>query len=98
MLSAVVFHRHLFASLQNEEGLWRQGRMRVAEGAGQGLCWNAGEFRVAYPSLTPQLCIGGVYIRFLLDGIDQVSQDPQHLHLILGSTLGWILSIFHVSG
>lgn len=50
--------------------------MRVAEGAGQGLCWNAGEFKVAYPSLTPQLCIGGVYVRLLLDGIDQVSQEP----------------------
>ena len=46
--------------------------MRVAEGAGQKLCWNAAEFRVAYPSLASQLCIGGVYVRLLLDGADQV--------------------------
>ncbi len=47
--------------------------MRVAEGAGQKLCWNAGEFRVAYPSLATQLCIGGVFVRLLLDGVDQVN-------------------------
>lgn len=48
--------------------------MRVAEGAGQKLCWNAGEFRVGYPSLASQLCIGGVYVRLLLDGVDQVNK------------------------
>lgn len=46
--------------------------MRVAEGAGQKLCWNAQEFRVGYPSLASQMCIGGVYVRLLLDGVDQV--------------------------
>jgi len=59
-------------ALQTEEALLRQGRMRVAEGAGQKLCWNAREFRVGYPSLASQLCIGGVYVRLLLDGVDQV--------------------------
>ncbi|KAL0040215.1 hypothetical protein WJX77_000548 [Trebouxia sp. C0004] len=58
-------------ALQTEEALLRQGRMRVAEGAGQKLCWNAREFRVGYPSLASQLCIGGVYVRLLLDGVDQ---------------------------
>ena len=59
-------------AFQTEEALLRQGRMRVAEGAGQKLCWNAREFRVGYPSLASQLCIGGVYVRLLLDGVDQV--------------------------
>lgn len=58
--------------MQNEEALLRQGRMRVAEGLGHRLCWNAAEFRVVYPSLGPQLCIGGAYVRLLLDGVDQV--------------------------
>ncbi|KAL0042756.1 hypothetical protein WJX79_009797 [Trebouxia sp. C0005] len=58
-------------ALQTEEALLRQGRMRVAEGAGQKLCWNAQEFRVGYPSLASQMCIGGVYVRLLLDGVDQ---------------------------
>ena len=63
--------------LQNEEALLRQGRMRTAEGAGHNkLCWNAAGFQVAYPSLASQLCIGGVYVRLLLDGVDQVSQPP----------------------
>lgn len=46
--------------------------MRVAEGAGPRLSWNAAEFEVQYPSLAPQLCIAGVYVRLLLDGADQV--------------------------
>lgn len=62
----------VLSSLQNEEALLRQGRMRVAEGAGPHLAWNAAEFNVPYPSLATQLCIGGVYIRLLLDGADQV--------------------------
>ena len=51
----------------------RQGRMRVAEGAGQKLSWNSAEFRVSYSSLASQLSIGGVYVRLLLDGVDQVT-------------------------
>ena len=51
----------------------RQGRMRVAEGAGHKLCWNAAGFQVSYPTLASQLCIGGVYVRLLLDGMDQVT-------------------------
>lgn len=47
--------------------------MRVAEGAAPRLAWNAAEFDVQYPSLASQLCIGGVYVRLLLDGADQVS-------------------------
>lgn len=65
-------------TLQREEALLRQGRMRTAESAGQQLCWNAAAFQVSYPSLANQLCIGGVYVRLLLDGLDQVSpmQNP----------------------
>lgn len=69
--------KHLVASLlwvplQSEEATLRQGRQRVAEGAGSRLAWNAAEFQVTYPSLATQLCIGGVYIRLLLEGADKV--------------------------
>jgi DnaJ family protein C protein 13 len=36
-------------------------------GSGSSLCWNHAEFRVSYPSLCKHLCIGGIYLRLLLD-------------------------------
>lgn len=47
------------------------GRARGAGGAGREAAWNHGEFGVAYPSLRPHLCLGGVYVRLLLEGLDQ---------------------------
>lgn len=64
----------------------RQGRMRIAEGTAHKLCWNAEAFQVAYPSLAPHLCVGGVYVRLLLDGVDQVSLQPAPLHILLVPT------------
>lgn len=43
----------------------------MADGAGRWPAWNAGEFRVRYASLAPQLCVAGIYVKLLLDGLDQ---------------------------
>ena len=40
------------------------------QGGGGWPSWNWEEFRVSYPSLDNQLCIGGVYVRLLLEGGD----------------------------
>lgn len=42
----------------------------VLQGGGGWPSWNWGEFSVAYPSTASQLCIGGVYVRLLLEGGD----------------------------
>lgn len=60
------------STVQAEESALRAGRMRVADGAGGWPAWNHGEFRVRYASLAQQLCIAGIYIKLLLDGVDQV--------------------------
>ncbi|KAF5838736.1 hypothetical protein DUNSADRAFT_2280 [Dunaliella salina] len=41
--------------------------------------WNFSEFEVVYPSLQQHLCVGGIYVRLLLDGADSaaVSKLPQ---------------------
>ena len=54
-----------------EEGL-RAARMRVAEGGADFPAWNHWEFHASYPSLAKQLCIGGIYVRLLLEGLDKV--------------------------
>lgn len=40
------------------------------QGGGGWPSWNWEEFSVSYPSLSNQLCIGGVYVRLLLEGGD----------------------------
>lgn len=40
------------------------------QGGGGWPSWNWEEFSVSYPSLGNQLCIGGVYVRLLLEGGD----------------------------
>jgi hypothetical protein len=47
--------------------------MRVMDGSGGMPSWNHAEFRVRYPSLANQLAVSGVYIKLLLDGLDQVT-------------------------
>ena len=56
---------------QAEAAVLAAGRARGAGGAGREAAWNHGEFVVAYPSLRPHLCLGGVYVRLLLEGLDQ---------------------------
>ena len=63
-------HSHWFP--QTEEATLRLGRSRVAEGSGGRPAWNHAEFAVQYRSLAGQLCIGGVYVRLLLDGPTKV--------------------------
>ena len=46
--------------------------MRVADGTTAYPAWNHAEFRVTYPSLSRHLCLAGIYIQLLLEGIDQV--------------------------
>jgi DnaJ family protein C protein 13 len=45
-------------------------RMVPLQGGGGWPSWNYSEFGVAYPSTNSQLCIGGVYVRLLLEGGD----------------------------
>jgi len=59
---------------QAEAAVLAADRARGAGGAGRGAAWNHGEFRVAYASLAPHLCLGGVYVRLLLEGLDQVTR------------------------
>ena len=59
--------------LQAEESLLRQGRMRSADGSSNPPVWNHWEFRVHYSSLEQHLCLAGVYIRLLLEGVDKAS-------------------------
>ncbi len=58
-------------------GLWcrlqalRARRQRVGQGGGAYPAWNYTEFSVDYGSLSHHLCLGGVYVRLLLEGADQ---------------------------
>ncbi|KAK9822709.1 hypothetical protein WJX81_005943 [Elliptochloris bilobata] len=61
----------LHEALQAEAAVLAAGRARGAGGAGREAAWNHGEFAVAYPSLGAHLCLGGVYVRLLLEGLDQ---------------------------
>lgn len=65
------------------------GRARGAGGAGREAAWNHGEFAVAYPSLRPHLCLGGVYVRLLLEGLDQARRPNSSRNMILVS---WAVS------
>ena len=38
--------------------------------------------RVSYPSLAKYLCVGGVYVRLLLDGTDAGAPTPRRLLLL----------------
>ena len=42
------------------------------DGSGGMPSWNHAEFRVRYPSLASQLSVSGIYVKLLLDGLDQV--------------------------
>ena len=67
---AVVRVTHVW---QAEEAALAAGRARTASKAGGARCvWNHAEFRVDYPSLAKELCVGDVYIKLLLEGLDQV--------------------------
>lgn len=50
----------------------RARRQQVAQQQGSSArpAWNHAEFAVAYPSLARHLCIGGIYVRLLLEGHD----------------------------
>lgn len=65
--------QHCCECAQAEENALRAGRTRVADGAGGWPTWNHVEFRVRYASLANQLCVAGIYVKLLLDGLDQVS-------------------------
>ena len=59
-------------SIQAGEAVLKSGQQRVADGTGALPAWNHQEFAVPYPSLQKQLCVGGIYIRLLVDGADKV--------------------------
>eukprot|EP00210_Caulerpa_lentillifera_P007523 g7188.t1 len=60
-------------ALDAEEKDLTLGRARVAEGFGGYPSWNFKEFEVHYRSLERHLCIGGIYIKLLLENINQGS-------------------------
>ncbi|WIA10346.1 hypothetical protein OEZ85_010538 [Tetradesmus obliquus] len=67
--------RELRDALDREVAGLRAARTRVAKGGGGWPSWNWGEFSVAYPSTASQLCIGGVYVRLLLEGGDPTAAN-----------------------
>ena len=60
------------AIVQAQEALLKSGQQRVVDGTGALPAWNHQEFAVPYPSLEKQLCVGGIYIKLLVDGADKV--------------------------
>ena len=42
------------------------------DGSGGMPSWNHAEFRMRYSSLANQLSVSGIYVKLLLDGLDQV--------------------------
>jgi len=62
--------QELRSALEREEAGLSARRARVAHGGGAWPAWNWQEFAVPYPSLSAQLCVGGVYVRLLLEGRD----------------------------
>ena len=77
-----MLERLLPGLLQAEESALKAGRMQVADGKAEYPVWNHWEFRVSYRSLQQQLCIGGIYVKLLIDGLDKVC----------------VLNMSHVSG
>ncbi|KAF8069423.1 GRV2 [Scenedesmus sp. PABB004] len=67
--------RELRDALERELAGLRAARTRVAKGGGGWPSWNWAEFSVRYPSTASQLCIGGVYVRLLLEGGDAAAVD-----------------------
>ena len=52
------------------------GRARTATSAGTSQSvWNHAEFQVDYSCLAKELCIGDIYVKLLLEGLDQVGQQ-----------------------
>lgn len=64
---AASHHRPVVLLLQ----CLRARRQRVGQGGGAYPAWNYTEFSVDYGSLSHHLCLGGVYVRLLLEGADQ---------------------------
>ena len=64
----------MMLGVQAEEAALKAGRVQVADGGAgaQYRVWNHWEFRVVYKSLSKQLIIGGIYVKLLMDGLDQV--------------------------
>ena len=58
-------------ALEAEEKDLTLGRTRVAEGFGGYPSWNFKEFEVHYKSLERHLCIGGIYVKLLLENVSQ---------------------------
>ena len=76
---AILWMMSGLQSWQAEENALRAGRTRVMDGSGGLPSWNHMEFRVRYASLANQLAVSGIYVKLLLDGLDQVCRDdPWH--------------------
>lgn len=62
---------------QAEEAAVKAGRVKAAGLRNTAYpVWNHWEFRVSYPSLSRELCVEGVYVRLLVDGLDKVGHHP----------------------
>ena len=80
-------------SLEAERKELKLGRMRVADGSGGYPSWNYEEFQVEYPSLSRHLCIGSIFVRLLLESVEQ----GEHFLLfwtLMASALVHMISFF----
>jgi len=50
----------------------------VMDGSGGMPSWNHAEFRMRYSSLANELSVSGIYVKLLLDGLDQVQYSESH--------------------
>jgi len=51
------------------------------DGSGGMPSWNHAEFRMRCSSLANQLSVSGIYVKLLLDGLDQVQYSKSHWHI-----------------
>ncbi|KAK9807966.1 hypothetical protein WJX73_008492 [Symbiochloris irregularis] len=78
-------------ALQAEEAALAGGRARTdSKAQGQRSAWNYAEFHVEYPCLAQELYIGDIYIKLLLEGLDQgaVQKLPAPLYHHHAATVG----------
>ena len=59
------------------------------DGSGGMPSWNHAEFRMRYSSLANQLSVSGIYVKLLLDGLDQVQSPNSHWHIAYTSHVSY---------
>lgn len=81
--------------MESEQKDLKTGRTRVADGSGGYPCWNHVEFRVEYPTLQRNLCIGGVFVKMLLEGINNGGLFAPEIPHIFVKVCQWTILTRH---